>query len=312
MTASVPSAPVQRRPREPRCNENGDAMKRAVRFIITEVYLRFTADDGLPLAGNIAFCLILAIFPFLILLSALAGFIGDEKLAETVVDYLLSVAPSQLVAPLADDIHTILTVPRGGLLTLSILATLYTAAGGVESVRVGLNRAYGYSETRWFFFRYVQSFAFVIVGAVVLLALALLIVFGPLYWSRAEQLLPWLAEFTDLYERMRYPVALALMLVTLLASHLYLPVKRHRLREILPGVVFTMAIWLLSAWTYAAYLAEFSRLQVVYAGVANVMIALIFLYISAVVMILGGELNQAIISFKAGKRKNSSNPKTGK
>jgi membrane protein len=269
-----------------------------LKSLCLDIYHRFYLDDGFELAGNIAFCTLLSLFPFLLFLTALAGVLGDEQLAETVISYLLSIAPEQIVAPLADEIHGILLGSSGGLLTLSVAFTLYTAAGGVESIRTGLNRSYGYRETRAWYFRFAQSILFVIGGAVLLLVLALLLVFGPLYWSKAESLIPALKPFTAWFHLLNYPVGLGLMFIGLTLSHQFLPVKRHKLTEIMPGIIVTIVLWLIAAWIYADYLTRFSRIYLIYAGVANVIIALIFLYITALLTILGGEINQSLIAHR--------------
>lgn len=267
-----------------------------LKTLANDIYRRFVNDDGFPLSGNIAYCTLLSLFPFLIFVTALAGFFGDEALATKAIDYLLESLPKDLVDPISGDIHAILTNPNGGLLTVSIVFTLYTAAGGVESIRTGLNRAYDLTEYRLYPVRLLQSLLFVLIGAVVLLALALLIVFVPLYWSRLEVLLPAARDVSGWFHLARYPLGLGLMFFGLILSHMFLPARRHSMRELLPGVLVTMALWLVAAWTYAGYLAEFSRIQIMYAGLANVIITLVFLYISAALLILGGEINQSLIS----------------
>ena len=264
--------------------------------IAGEILNRFINDDGLPLAGNIAFCTLLAVFPFFIFLSALAGFFSTANLAETVVTWLLAAGPDRITAPLAREAHDILTVPRGNLLTLSVLVTLYTAAGGVESIRTGLNRAYDLSETRLWPFRMVQNIVFVIAGAVVLIVLAGLLVFGPVYWTKLVAWMPVLEPFSAWFYLLRNPAALALMFIALLAAHMFLPVKRHPVRELLPGIAITMLLWLIAARAYSDYLSAFSTVRLMYAGLSNVIIALLFLYISAAVLILGGEINQVLIA----------------
>ena len=225
-------------------------------------------------------------------------------MAETAIDYLLSVAPADLVKPFIDDIHAILTVPDRSVLAISIAITAYSAASGVESIRVGLNRAYGYSETRLGIFRFLQNLLFVIGGAIVLLALSVFIIFGPLLWAKAAIWLPWLDNFTGWFHLLRYPIGLGLMFIALVIGHKFLPVKRHKMIEILPGILATIILWQLAAWTYAYYITHFSRIQVMYAGLGNVVIALIFLYISALVIILGGEINQALIAAGTGAKEN--------
>ncbi len=134
-----------------------------------ESFYRLFADEAIPLAGNIAFRTLFSIFPFLIFLTALAGFFGNDDLAASVVSYLLSVAPHQLVQAVEPEIRSILTVPRTGLLSLSALITIWSAMGGVDSVRVGLNRAYDLRDTRPFWWTYLQNVLFVIGAAVFLL-----------------------------------------------------------------------------------------------------------------------------------------------
>src|SRR5512138_1504860 len=135
-----------------------------------EALRRLFADEAIPLAGNIAFRGLFSLFPFLIFLTALAGFFGSEDLAQRIVSYLLSVAPEELVKPLAPEIFSILTTPRTGLLSLSALLTIWSAMAGVDSVRVGLNRAYDLREHRNMLMLYVQSIIFVIGSAIVLLS----------------------------------------------------------------------------------------------------------------------------------------------
>ena len=272
--------------------------------LLVDIYFRFYEDDGFPLAGNIAFSSLLALFPFLIFLTSIGGFVGNEQLAQTVIDYLLSVAPADLVKPFTDDIHSILTVPDRSVLAISIAITLYSAQSGVESIRTGLNRAYGYAETRFFLFRFIQNIVFVIGGTFVLLTLSFLIIFGPLWWAKAASWIHWLDNFTSWFHLLRYPIGLGLMFIALVIGHKFLPVKRHKMKEILPGIIVTVILWLLAAWSYADYISSFSRIQVMYAGLGNVVIALIFLYISALVIILGGEINQALIARKRDFSKN--------
>ena len=134
-----------------------------------------------------------------------------------------------------------------------------------------------------------------IIHILLMIVLALLLVFGPLYWSKAAEWVPALHHVTSWFDLLRYPVSIGLMFIGLTLAHMFLPVERHPLREIMPGIVATIVLWLMSAWVYAYYLGHFSRVHVVYAGIANAIIALIFLYITAVLWILGGEINQALI-----------------
>lgn len=274
-----------------------DLVVRRPYLFLRDVHHRFVADDGFALSGNIAFSSLLAFFPFLIFLTALAGFLGNEQLARTVIDYLLLVAPEEIVGPVSDDIHSILTESNRRVLTLSIAFTLYIATGGVESLRVGFNRAYGLgaTERRPWWMRILQNLAFVVGGAAVLLVLAVLIVFAPLWWGAAEARIALLSNFSGWFHLLRLPIGLSVMFLALCFGHLFLPRKRLRFRQVLPGILATMVLWLLAAQAYAKYTAEFSRAQIMYAGLGSVVVALLFVYISAALVILGGEFNEVLI-----------------
>jgi len=262
--------------------------------LVYEAFQRLFADEAVPLAGNIAFRTLFSIFPFLIFLTALAGFFGNSHLADTVVVYLLSVAPERLVNPLAPEIHSILTVPRTGLLSISAIVTVWSAMAGVDSIRVSLNRAYDLKETRSLWILYLQSVLFVIGAAVVLLAFSLLIVFGPVILINVETYAPALRGSFDALDRWRFPIAILLLTGWLLICHRLLPAKRLTIREVLPGVLLTVLVWILLSSAYSIYLLRFGTFVSTYASLSGLFAAMFFLYLAALVLILGGEVNRVI------------------
>lgn len=259
-----------------------------------EAMRRLFADEAIPLAGNIAFRTLFSIFPFLIFLTALAGFFGNEALAEKAVTFLLSVAPEQLVQPLASEIHSILTVPRTGLLSLAAVLTIWSAMGGVDSIRVGLNRAYDFKENRNLFWLYGQSILFVIGSAIGLLAIALLIVFAPVALAVLDRFAPDLRHNFTILNQLRYPIAIALLAGGLLICHRILPAKRLKSLDVLPGVLLTVVVWIVLASVFSAYLVNFNSFASTYASLSGLFAAIFFLYLAALVLIFGGEVNRVL------------------
>ena len=140
---------------------------------------------------------------------SLAGFFGSEKLAEQVINFLLSVAPEQIIKPLTGEIQSILTVPRSGLLSLSAALTIWSAMAGVDSVRVGLNRAYDLKDTRSLWYVYAVNVVFVIGAAALLLAVAILLVLFPIFKSFLSTFAPAeLAKYATIDE-LRYQIGRA-------------------------------------------------------------------------------------------------------
>jgi membrane protein len=263
--------------------------------IALDAFYRFLEDDGWAIASYIALSTLMALFPFLILVTALAAFLGSKNLADEVASLLLDTWPREVAAPIAGEVHRVLTTTRGGVLTASAVSSVYFASSGVESLRIGLNRAYGAVERRnWFLLR-LESIAYVLVGALALLALAFLVVLAPLMFATALKYAPWLAPLEATFTFVRFAVASSVITLALVLVHKWLPAGHRRFREIVPGTLATLILWLAGGILFGRYLAEFSSNYVTYyAGLASVMIALVYLYLTAAIFMYGGELNCAM------------------
>ena len=142
------------------------ASRRTVR-IAGDAFQHFIDDDGWAIASHIALSTLMALFPFLIVVTALAGFfLGSKELADEAARLLLEAWPREVAAPIALDITGVLTSTRGDILTLGVLFALYFASSGVESLRIGLNRAYGVKEARAWWLLRIESVIYVLIGAV--------------------------------------------------------------------------------------------------------------------------------------------------
>ena len=269
---------------------------RQVASVAFDAYWRFAEDDGWALASHLALTALTSLFPFLIVVTALAGQFGSVQLSEAAAELLLDSWPSQVARPIAAEIHNVLTQSRGGLLTVSALFALYFASSGVEAVRIGLNRAYGVRERRPWWLTRAESISYVIVGAVALLALAFFVVLAPLAWTLAIRFFPAIQPIGALVTLVRFAVTALILTGALVLAHVMLPAERRSLRQVAPGVLFSVVLSIGFGVAFGSYLAEFATNYVTtYAGLASVMIALVFLYSLATIFVFGGELNAAIL-----------------
>lgn len=263
--------------------------------ILKDAIFSFVEDDGWAIASHIALTTLMSMFPFLIFLTALAGFFGSKDLADQAASLLLQTWPEQVARPIATEIHNVLTQSRGGLVTVGAVLALYFSSSGVEAVRVGLNRAYGLRDGRSWWLLRLESVAYVLVGAMALLALAFLVVLGPFIWSVLVESFPALSPLDPVVTFGRYAITTLLLTGALIIAHKWLPARNHRLEQVWPGIVLTLCLSIGFAIAFAAYLAAFARNYVTtYAGIASVMIALVFLYALAAIFVFGGELNASI------------------
>jgi membrane protein len=263
--------------------------------VALDAFRLFLADEGWAIASHIALSTLMAMFPFLIVLTTLAAFLGSKELADEAAQILLQAWPAEVAGAIGGEIHNVLATPRGGLLTLGIVLSLYFASSGVESLRIGLNRAYAVKETRpWWWLR-LESIGYVLIGALGLIAIAFLVVLEPLLFRVGLRWAPWLAQIEARLWFARYGVTALVLTVALVVAHKWLPAGGRRWSEIAPGIIATLALWLAGGALFGRYLAEFDYSYVAtYAGLASAMMALVFLYWSASIFIYGGELNAAL------------------
>ena len=266
--------------------------------ILYDALWRFLAHDGWAIASHIALSALMAMFPFLIVVTALAGFFfGSKELADEAAHILLEAWPKEVAGPIASDITDVLTNTRGDVLTLGALFALYFASSGVDGLRIGLNRAYDAIEERSWWILRLEAIVYVLIGAVAILAFSFLVVLAPLIWARLVHYVPTLAPFSGIVDFARYAVAVAVLVVALVIVHRWLPAGRRSFGEITPGIIATLLLWLVSGAAFGRYLASYAFAYVtMYAGLASVMIALVFLYLCATIFIFGSELNSAIVT----------------
>jgi membrane protein len=263
--------------------------------ILLDAFYRFNRDDGWAIASHIALSILMSVFPFLIVVTAIAGFVGSADLANEVARLLFAAWPQEVAAPLATEIHHVLTTSHSGLVTVGAVFAVYFSSSGVESLRIGLNRAYGLRERRSFWVLRLESIGFVLLSAIALLVLAFFVVLGPLIFKTAAGYVPWLAPLESHFDLARFGVSGSVLAVALIILHMWLPAGRRGFGTVWPGILATLLLWLICGFTFGRYIADFAYTYVhYYAGLASAMIALVFLYYSAWIFVYGGELNAAI------------------
>ena len=134
-----------------------------------------------------------------------------------------------------------------------------------------------------------------------MLVVGFLIVVLPVLREFAGKHIAFLDDYGRLFKDLRIFTGTVVLAAILFAIHYWLPAGRRRLIDIWPGILHTMALWLVAGTVYSQYLAYYNFYASTYAGLANVMIALFFFFITAVIFVFGAELNRAIIEDRDGR-----------
>lgn len=271
-------------------------MKRFRTFL--EALYRLYEHSGFALAGAVAFSFVVSIFPFCIFLGALSGVFGGHELAEQAITQLFDILPRPVAEGLTPEVRAIMGTSRIDLLTVSGFLALFFSTSAIETMRAALNGAYRVHETRPYPLCLLISMAFVFVSAVTTLVLTWAVVVGP---GLAAKFQPgWAKTLFDptwLGPGFRYLLAGAVIAAQLLAFHLWLASGRRRLADVWPGIALSIVLWLALAGLWSHYLAV-TNYSLFYAGLSQLMIAMIFFQFTAITVLLGAELNRGIMEFK--------------
>jgi len=261
---------------------------------IKEALLHFNENDGFAMASHVALSVMIAIFPFLIFAVSLASMVSSEGSSLAIIDLVFDLWPEDIAEPIVHEIEAVVDTSSAGYLTVGILLALFFSSNGVEAIRVALNRAYGDIEGRSILRQRLQSLVFVINGAILLVLVSLLLIFAPIYFSFIE--LPstpfyhWIIK-SDL---IRGLMVFMLLTFAVFACHRWLPGKRRPLARLYPGILMTLALWIIAAFGFSLYIQSFANYSATYAGLSGIMTALIFLYLMAVILTFGAEYNSAL------------------
>src|ERR1700746_2293469 len=225
-----------------------------------DAFYTFLADDGGGIASHIALSTLMALFPFLIVLTSLAGFFGSAELANQAAALLLQTWPRQVAETISGQIHQVLTTTRTDALTVGAVLAVYFASNGVEALRVALNRAYAVAEPRRWYWLRLESIGYTLVAAFTALAMGFLIVLGPLLIEATRRHIPLIVESNEqLLNLLRYGITISALVIALFILHAWLPAGRRGFLQILPGIVFTLVASLVSGIGFGQYLARFAN-----------------------------------------------------
>jgi membrane protein len=265
---------------------------------ISQAFYALFADSGFAMAGAVAYSFVLSFFPFCIFLGALAGYFGGEPLAKEAIARLFELVPEPVAQAIAPEVMAVMGRSRFGLLTFGAFIALFFATSAIESLRAALNVAYRVKERRAYLWCLLESMLFVVVSAAGMLVLTWGVVVGPQVAARLKpDWLLWLADTTWVALIARYAIVVAAIGLQLVAYHLWLAAGRRRLADVWPGVVLSILLWVIAAQLFASWLTinDYSRF---YAGLTRIMSALVFFQVSAIIVIVGAELNRGIVEVK--------------
>jgi membrane protein len=260
----------------------------------------FQRDDALGLAAQLAYYLILALFPFILVLVSLMGTFGNKEFASIVLSYFQQVMPEEAYKLIKTYTGNIISgrAEAPYLFSFSILFTIWSASGAFAALINALNRAYDVQETRPFW--KVRGLAILMtlgVSVLILVGVLLLVVGEPIGRAIADVFgLGYLFEL--IWNIARWPVALFFMVFTVALLYYLAPDVNQPFRWITPGGLIGVLLWVLASVAFSFYVNNFGSYNKTYGSIGVVIILLLYLYISSLTILFGATLNAILVRMK--------------
>ena len=260
----------------------------------------FIDDDMATYAAALSYHALFALFPFLIFLISLLGFLHIPEFFTWVLDQARPVLPQDAYQRVTEVVGQIQDQSRGGLLSFGALTAIWAASSGMRALMNALNTAHDVEETRSLPKLYLLSIGFTIGLAILLLSAVGLMALGP-------QAIEWLADraglgslFVTLWTWLRIPIAIALLAMIAALIYYITPNIDAPFQFITPGAIIAVIVWLLASGGFAIYATNFGNYDATYGSLGGIVIALFYFYISAAVLLLGAEINAEVQYAKMG------------
>lgn len=261
--------------------------------VMVRTVTEFINDEMSTYASALAYQMLFSLFPFLLFLIALIGFLHLPDFFSWLrlqSELVLPHDALDLVNPVIDQLQQ----SKGGLLSIGIFIALWTASAGVRLMMSAMNAAYDVVEGRPAWKRIPLSVLYTIGIAGMLLVAAALMVLGP-------QVMTWIAAqvgledfIVTLWTILRWPVIIVLMMVAVALMYYVMPDVRQDFRFITPGSVLAVVVWILASLGFAFYVQTFADYNAMYGSIGAIIVLLLYFYISAAVLLLGAEMNAVI------------------
>lgn len=263
-----------------------------------QLFKKIRADDVQAISAQLTYYLILSFFPFLIFIMTLVGYANISM--EERITGLREIIPIEAVNIIEDIVKDVALGRSQALLSFGMLATLWAASRGINAVVKGLNKAYDTTENRasWKV-RGISLLATVILGIVVLLSI-LLLVFGGWVGDQIVLVFHFSERIHRLWNLLQYIVPLVVMIVVFTFLYMFAPNRRITFKGALPGAIFSTFGWIATSSLFSLYVNQFGNFTRTYGSLGGLMILLVWLYISSIIILVGGEINATLV-YKRGK-----------
>lgn len=251
---------------------------------------KYIADEMTVYAAQASFFIIMAAFPFIMLLLSIIQLIPSLS-QENLLDLLETLVPSHFQGIIQVIVNSLYTESPGTLLSLSALAALWSASRGMMSMARGLNRVQASQIRRGYIVNRLICSGYTILFMVVCILSLVLLVFGNAIQEFILQLFPFVADITQYIINVRTLLSLGTLIFCFTGLYTFVPDRKLSWRTQIPGAIFSTVCWIAISLAFSLYFRFFDQFSYTYGSLTAIILLMLWLYICICALFLGAEIN---------------------
>ncbi|WP_077616746.1 YihY/virulence factor BrkB family protein [Caenibacillus caldisaponilyticus] len=269
-----------------------------IRFI-KNLVKRVFEDRVFDLAAQLAYFFLLSLFPFLIFTFGVLPYIGIDQ--TDVLAFISHYAPPELMDIIRDNLKGVFD-QHAGLLSFSVIATIWPTSTAIMAIIRVLNQAYGVRESRSFIVARGMAILLTFALIFVILIALLLNVFGPSIGRLLVVQYGTPPDIIKVFDFLRLALSFIIIILVFACLYLFAPNKRLKISEVLLGAIFAAVGWQLASYAFSYYVDQTVHFSATYGTLGGIIVLLIWFYLTGFILILGGEINALLYQYRKTNR----------
>ncbi|MFF2754908.1 YihY/virulence factor BrkB family protein [Psychrobacillus sp. NPDC058041] len=245
--------------------------------------------DITGLGAQLAYFFLLSLFPMLIFIVTLLPYLNLDE--AQVFRFLENYAPKEVYMLVEGTITDVLRSRNGGLLSLGIIGTIWSASKGMNAIEKSLNRSYELEETRPFFIVRGLSVIFTLLMILLIIVALVLPVFGQQIGTILFSYFGFEKGFLELWNNVRWIISPLVIFIVFTALYWIVPNKKLALKSVFPGAVFATLGWIIVSLGFSYYVSSFGNYSSTYGSIGGIIVLMLWLYLSGIILLVGGQIN---------------------
>ena len=254
-----------------------------------ELLARIQHVDVTALGAQLAFFFLLSLFPLLIFIVTLLPYLNLQE--DQLFSILRTYAPGDVYMLIDGTLDEVLSDRNGGLLSLGIIATVWSASNGMNALIKSLNRSYDLEETRPFFIARGISIIFTLLLITLFVVALALPIFGKQIGTFLFSYLGYKEGFLGVWNNIRWTIPPVMIFSVFMLLYWIAPNRKLYLRSVIPGAIFATLGWIIVSLGFSMYVSKFANYSATYGSIGGIIVLMMWLYFSGTILMVGGQIN---------------------